>query len=307
MKNQKNSQMAAVHLVNFLPNECVRNSPMTTTKLTLRKKQTSKPSVLWLGDLHLDKADDQQYKRLYNTIHSSESDCVILTGDIANSRHLRDHLIEISSACWPRPCYFVPGNHDYHGSSISEVENTLEKLQTEIPNFHFLNGKRFIPLAHDTCLIGHGGWADARAGDGQCTRIDSPDRHAIRDFQGMGRRMALRKMNELGRESAAAIRKILPLALTRYHHVVIATHVPPFPTAVRYDDQPCSRMHLPHFSNLSAGLAILGIARAFPQSRITILAGHAHSQCIQNILPNLTIRVGHARTGRPDVFDLVNI
>lgn len=280
---------------------------MTTTKLTLHKTQTSQLSALWLGDLHLDKAGDQQREKLYHTIHSSESDCVILTGDIANSRHLRDHLIEITSACWPRPCYFTPGNHDYHGSSISNVEMTLEKLQMEVSNFHFLNGKRLIPLGHDTCLIGHGGWADARAGNGQRTIIDSPDRHAIRDFKGMGRRMALQKMSELGRESAAAIRKILPLALSRHHHVVIATHVPPFPTAVRYDDKPCGRMHLPHFSNLSAGLAILGIARAFPQHRITILAGHAHSKCIQTILPNLTIRVGHARTGRPGVFELLNL
>ena len=123
----------------------------------------------------------------------------------------------------------------------------------------------------------------------------------------MGRRMALRKMNELGRESAAAIRRILPFALSRYHHVVIATHVPPFPTSVRFDNKPCGRMHLPHFSNLSAGLAILGIARAFPHRQITILAGHAHSKCIQSILPNLTIRVGHARTGKPDVFELIQL
>jgi predicted phosphohydrolase len=284
--------------------------PMTTTEITLRKKQVSKLDALWLGDLHLDKAGDQQRKKLYNTIHSSKSDCVIITGDIASARHLRGHLMDLSSACWPRPCYFTPGNHDYHGSFIAEVEMTLQKLQMEVSNFHFLNGKRLIPLGHNTCLIGHGGWADARAGNGQYTRIDSPDRHAIRDFQGMGRRMALQKMNEFGRESAAAIRKILPLALSRYHHVIIATHVPPFPTAVRFDNKPCDRMHLPHFSNLSAGLAILGIARAFPQHpqrRITILAGHAHSKCIQTILPNLTIRVGHARTGRPDVFELLNL
>jgi predicted phosphohydrolase len=280
---------------------------MTTTKLTPRKKQASQLSVLWLGDLHLDKADEQNRDKLFETIRSSESDCVIITGDIASSSHLRDHLTDLASACWPRPCYFTPGNHDYHGSSIAEIEITLERLQNEVPNFHFLDGKRIMALRQDTCLIGHGGWADARAGDGQYTRIDSPDRHAIRDFKGMGRRMALQKMSELGRESAAAIRKILPLALSRHHHVVIATHVPPFPTAVRYDDKPCGRTHLPHFSNLSAGLAILGIARAFPQHRITILAGHAHSKCIQTILPNLTIRVGHARTGRPDVFELVRL
>jgi len=278
---------------------------MTTTTLTRKKNQVSQYSALWVGDLHLDKAEDRQRAKLFEKIYSSQSDCVIITGDIGNAHNLQDHLTALASVCLPRPCFFVPGNHDYHGSSIAKVEKTLEKLQTGISNFHFLNGKRLIPLGHDTCLVGHGGWADARAGHGQYTRIDSPDRHAIRDFQGMDQRMALRKMHELGRESAAAIRKILPLALTRYHHVVIATHVPPFPTAVRFNDQPCGRMHQPHFSNLSAGLAILGIARAFPQCRITILAGHAHSQCIQTILPNLTIRVGHARTGRPDVFDLV--
>ena len=280
---------------------------MTTTKLTRSKKQASQYSALWVGDLHLDKADKRQQAQLFGTISSSQSNCVIITGDIGNAHDLQDHLKALAAVCWPRPCYFVPGNHDYHGTSIADLEMALARLQQKVANFHFLDGKKLIPLGQNTCLIGQGGWADARAGEGQHTTVDSPDRHAIRDFQGMGRRMALRKMNELGQESAAAIRKILPLALTRYHHVVIATHVPPYPTAVRYDDQPCSRMHLPHFVNLSTGLAILGIARAFPQSRITILAGHAHSKCIQTILPNLTIRVGHARTGRPDVFDLVQL
>jgi hypothetical protein len=76
---------------------------------------------------------------------------------------------------------------------------------------------------------------------------------------------------------------------------------------VRYNDQPCGHAHLPHFSNLSVGLAILGIARAFPHRRITILAGHSHSGCTQNIQPNLTIRVGNARTGRPSVFEMLKL
>jgi predicted phosphohydrolase len=260
-----------------------------------------------MGDLHLDKAEQRQRAKLFDTIRSSKSDSVIITGDVANAHDLKDHLKELASVCMPRPCYFVPGNHDYHGSSISIIETTLAHLHEEAINFHFLDGKKVIPLGNDTCIIGHGGWADARAGDGQRTIIDSPDRHAIRDFYGMDQRMALQKMNELGRNSTAAIRKILPLALGRYRHVVIATHVPPFPTAVLYNDQPCGRMHQPHFSNLSAGLAILGIARSFTSRRITILAGHAHSKCIQTILPNLTIRVGRARTGRPDVFELVQL
>jgi Icc protein len=279
---------------------------MTTTTLTRSNKQGSQLSALWLGDLHLDKADDKKRKRLLDTIHSSKSDCVIVSGDVSNSFDLQDHLTDMASACWPRPVYFVPGNHDYHGSSLAETEQVLEQMTKRIANFQYLNGKEIIPLGPGTCLIGLGGWADARAGYGQHTVIDTPDRHAIHDFRGMGRQQALQKMTELGRVSAAAIRKILPLALTKYEHVVIATHVPPYPTAVRYNDQPCGPAHLPHFSNLSVGLAILGIARVF-SSHITILAGHSHSGCTQNIQPNLTIRVGNARTGRPSVFELLKL
>lgn len=282
---------------------------MTTTTLTRSNKQASQSSALWLGDLHLNKANAQNRKKLLDTIHSSKSDCVIVSGDVSNSFDLQDHLTDLASACWPRQLYFVPGNHDYHGSSFAETEQILEHVTKRIANFHYLNGKEIIPLGPGTCLIGLGGWADARAGYGQHTVIDTPDRHVIHDFRGMGRQQALQKMTELGRVSAAAIRKILPLALTQYAHVVIATHVPPYPTAVRYNDQPCGRAYLPHFSNMSMGLAILGIARvrAFSHRHITILAGHSHSGCTQDIQPNITIRVGNARTGRPRVFELLKL
>lgn len=280
---------------------------MTTTTLTRSNKQGSHLSALWLGDLHLDKANAQNREKLLDTIHSTKSDCVIVSGDVSNSFYLQDHLTDLASACWPRQLYFVPGNHDYHGSSFAETEQVLEQVTKRIANFQYLNGKEIIPLGRGTCLIGLGGWADGRAGHGQHTVIDTPDRHAIHDFRGMGRQQALQKMTELGRISAASIRKILPLALTQYEHVVIATHVPPYPTAVRYNGQPCGHAHLPHFSNLSAGLAIFGIARAFSHRHITILAAHSHSGCIQNIQPNIAIRVGNARTGRPSVFELLKL
>ena len=261
--------------------------------------------ALWAGDLHLDQATSSMRRRLLQSLRSTRSDGVILTGDVANGRDLVRHLTDLAAACFPRPCYFTAGNHDYYASSIAEVTMALAELEKELPNFQALDGKRLIPLGSGTCLMGHGGWADARAGSGHDTPIDPPDRHAIGDFRGMGRHSALRKMTALGKESAAAIRGILPLALSQYQHVVIATHVPPFPTAVRFDEKPCGRAHLPHFCNLSAGLAILRISNAFPSRRLTVLAGHAHSQCTQIIRPNLTVRVGHARTGRPQVFGVL--
>lgn len=266
---------------------------------------TNRPAALWLGDLHFDRTSQRQRDILFDRISKTESNSVFVSGDISSSRHLQRHLGQLGAACAPRPVYFVAGNHDFHGSGIDEVEGGLAALCGFHENLHHLDGKRIIPLGGGIGLIGHRGWADARAGYGHDTVIDSPDRHVIRDFQGLTRDQALRKMTELGKESARAIRKVLPLALTRFRHVVIVTHVPPFPSAVTYDGKPCGRTHLPHFANLSAGMAILGIARAFPERHITVLAGHTHTGHTAEILPNLSIRVGQARTGKPGVFGLI--
>ena len=150
----------------FHPNGCVRKRLMTTIKNTAIRKQASTHSALWTGDLHLDQADRPRRKMLFDRIRSTASNSLIITGDVANARELVHHLTALAAACWPRPCYFAPGNHDYYNSSIGDVTTVLEHLEDEVSNFHFLNG-RIIPLGRDTCLIGHGGWADARAGDGR--------------------------------------------------------------------------------------------------------------------------------------------
>ena len=280
---------------------------MTTTKSTTQTKTGSHTTALWLGDLHFDQTSERKRKTLLNHVHSIQSDCVVMSGDISQARHLQHNLSRIASVCAPRNLYFVPGNHEFHSSSIATVEANLTDMCKTVPNLHYLNGTQIIPLGHGTCLIGHRGWADARAGYGHHTVIDSPDRHAIHEFHGLSPQHAMDKMTALGHESARIIRGTLPLALSQYKHVVILTHVPPFPTTVRYNDQPCGNTHLPHFANLSVGLAILGIARAFPRRQITVLSGHSHSGCVSRILPNLTVRVGHARTGSPGIFDVIGL
>lgn len=277
------------------------------TQTQNRPKYSSQTTALWLGDLHLDKTSSIKRKQLLEQIRNLKSNAVVVSGDISKARHLRMYLSHLAKACAPRPLYFVPGNHDFHGSSICAVESTLTHLSRTVENFHYLDGTQIIRLASNTCLIGHSGWADARAGYGQRTFVDTPDRHAIDEFRELTAKQTMLKMTEMGKASAKILRKTLPLALSKYRHVVLLTHVPPFPTAVRFNDLPCAWTHLPHFTNLSAGLAILGIARAFPRGQITVLAGHSHSKCENRILPNLTIRVGHARTGTPEVFDIIRL
>jgi len=255
--------------------------------------------IHWLSDLHLDKSTEAQFHRLLGKLESSDADCVVITGDTSTSKQITNHLRAIADASSPRPAYFVTGNHDYFGGKISAVDESLEGLCRQVGNLHHLDGKRIIPLSRTTCLLGHRGWPDARAGYGQRTFLKSPDHRAILDFHGLTNRQSLAKMREMGNESASAIRRILPLALRRFQHVIIMTHIPPFQEAVLYDGKPCSPALLPHYVNLSTGLVIRGIARAYPTKKVTVLAGHTHHANISQVAPNVCVRVASARRGRP--------
>lgn len=268
---------------------------------------TSPIRTLWLSDTHLDRAPILEINRLLKKIASTESDCIVVSGDISTAAKLHHHLLLLAAACAPRHLYFVTGNHDYYGSSIAQVDSLVRNLCERVENLHHVDGRRIIPLGRDVCLIGHRGWADARAGYGQNTFVDFPDRHVIQDFDGLSLSQSLLKMTELGRESARVIRRTLPLALSQYRHVVVLTHVPPFSSAALYNNAPCGPTHSPHYVNVSVGLAIRGIAKAFPNRRITVLAGHAHSSCMLSVWPNISVRVAHARTGKPSQIELLEL
>lgn len=258
-------------------------------------------TIAWLSDLHLDRATRENTKKLLSNISKLECDATIITGDISSAPFLVGHLQELAAVCAPRPLYFVAGNHDYHNGSIESVDRKIASVCRSVKNLHHLRGDEIIPLSQNTALVGHRGWADARAGWGRQTIIGSHDHRSIKDFCPLTRAELFAKMESLGQESATAFRRTLPFALSRFQHVVVATHVPPFPDTAYYNNQPCGPTHLPHFSNLSAGMALVGISRNFPHRRITVLAGHTHSPVHIQILNNLEARVGGAQPGNPGI------
>ncbi len=276
-------------------------------KVITHRPSSTTSTVNWYSDLHLDKVDTRQINYFLQCIVESTADCVAITGDISSARCLTNHLRVIATVCMPRPVFFVTGNHDYYGGSFTEVDAEINALCEKVGNLHYLNGRQIIPLNRHTCLIGHNGWPDARAGYGIHSRLRSPDHRAIVDFRGLTREQSMIKMQELGKDSAKLIRQILPLALSRFFHVIVLTHTPPFAEAVRYNDAPCGPLHLPHYANVSVGLAIRGIASAFPTRRITILCGHSHSASVTQIGPNICVRVAHARTGRLGALEVLRL
>lgn len=261
--------------------------------------------VVWLTDLHLDRTDNRKKRALLARIAGTESDALVVTGDISSAPFLAGHLRELAAACDPHPLYFVLGNHDFHSGTIDVVEKEVDAVCRVTKNLHHLRGNEVVPLSQNTALVGHLGWADARAGWGNRTVVQSRDHHSIDDFKLLSRQALFSKMESLGRESARSFRKTLPYALSIYQQVVVATHVPPFPQTAYFRDRPCGPTHLPHFTNLSAGMALCGIARNFPHRFITVLAGHTHSRFQTHVHRNLEVRVGEARTGNPTIQEVL--
>lgn len=273
----------------------------------INKTDTTKKTTkaLWLSDLHLEKTTLKTLPPILKKIKNTSSDIVIITGDISTAEYLSNHLIAIATAAAPRPVYTVTGNHDYYSSSLADVDADVKETCSYTPNLHFLDGDEVIKLNNNTCLIGHRGWADARAGYGLNTVIKHQD-SPIKDFDDLSHEQTLIKMRELGKESTKAIKQILPLALSQYEHVVAITHFPPYYQTVRFNGEVISPLHQPHYVNQSLGLLIWGIAKQFLHRNITVLAGHSHSGIHSEISSNISARVADAGPGRP-AFELLNL
>lgn len=257
--------------------------------------------MAWLTDLHFERVGSGKKRNFLNQLRKSRFEAAVITGDIGCAASLPGELTTLAETCAPRPVYFVLGNHDYYGSSFSAVERAVAVVCAEYPNLHHLDREGIVPLSRAVALIGHGGWADLQAGYGERTVIHSPDSEHIADFQGREPKEATEKMRSRARASAAHFRRTLPQALGRFRHVWIATHVPPFHQALFHDGKPCGPLHAPHFGNLTAGRAIVGIARQFYNRRIGVLCGHTHHPATCVIPGGITVRVGGAQRGSPKI------
>jgi len=260
--------------------------------------------ILWLTDLHLDRASEEKQRRFFSRLRQENADTAVITGDISDARRLPGHLKILAQSFGARPIYFVLGNHDFYGSNLCDVDRSVSAVCGEYKNLRHLGHGEIIPLGSGAALVGHRGWADGRAGYGSRTEIPNPDRKMIADLCGLSDQAMFDKLAELGKESANYFRDVLPYSLKCYEHVWVATHVPPFTWAAFYDGKPCGRHHLPHYTNLSAGSAIYGICKQFPKSRLTVLCGHTHSATHVRASERIQVLVGEARTKYPQMQQL---
>ncbi|MEC8050810.1 MAG: metallophosphoesterase [Myxococcota bacterium] len=106
--------------------------------------------VQLLSDLHIEFHQDRGVAWI-DALDPSDVDVLILAGDIAEVKDgLLSDVLEVFTDRYPQ-VVFVPGNHEYYGSSLGACHEVFESLGQRIANLHVLRrssveivGKRFV-------------------------------------------------------------------------------------------------------------------------------------------------------------------
>jgi predicted phosphohydrolase len=231
---------------------------------------------------------------------------LLIGGDIAEATDVV-HYLEVLDHHLTRPIYFVLGNHDFYFGSIHRVRQDVRASCASSDNLVYLTDAGVIELSDGVGLVGHDGWADARIGDYERSMIMMNDYRLIEELAGVTKEERWPLLQALGDAAAAAVRRVLPLALERYELVYFLTHVPPLREACWHEGRISNDEWAPHFTCKAVGDAVLEIMQDYPQRELTVLCGHTHGSGEAHPLPNVWIFTGAAVYGFPAINRVITV
>lgn len=262
--------------------------------------------LAWLTDIHLDFLDDAAIHSLARGVSQQKPDAVLLTGDISVASALRSHLLLLDSL-WEIPTYFVLGNHDFYGASFASVRDIAEGLARVAPGLRWLERAGVVSLTSKTALVGHDGWADARAGDPDDASVQMRDWFVIDELKNLDAAARREALRGLGDRAAEHLGVVLPRALLDHDEVIVATHPPLFVQACRYLGFQSPPRWLPHLACAAAGEVVRRVAADHPEKRFLCLAGHTHGRARERVAQNLRAWTGGARYGAPELQRIIDV
>lgn len=270
--------------------------------------------LAWLTDLHLDRLKDPE--AFWQSILDQGHQEYVVTGDVADGPET-DAMLEILGRSG-RPVYFVLGNHDCYGRSVSESRAAAASAPGSCVYLPLSAPRR---LGKSAVITGVDGWYDCRNGSVGGSPVVLRDVLEVRDLRervdpvmafalatgGFIPPFLFAKSRDAWAAACRTIadadaelaeRKVREAcALEGVDSVYFATHVPPFPKAAWHLGKNSDAHHLPYFSNLAVGRAVVRGSAAFRAKGglVTVLCGHTHSP--GEIRPAANLR---CITGRSD-------
>jgi Icc-related predicted phosphoesterase len=92
-----------------------------------------------ISDLHLEFHPDGG-RCLLSTMDFQSSDVLLVAGDLCSAKTIA-RSFELLCGVYRGPIIYVPGNHEYYGSSFSKVDALLAATEQAHPNLSVLNNK----------------------------------------------------------------------------------------------------------------------------------------------------------------------
>jgi Icc-related predicted phosphoesterase len=260
----------------------------------------------WVTDLHLNFVSSLTRSEFYAQLREHRLDALVLGGDIGEANSVTRFLAEMSNELG-MPIYFVLGNHDFYGGSISAVREAVAREAASSRWLHWLPASGVIPLTADTALVGHDSWADGRLGDFFRSRVVLNDYVLIAELRSSDQQELYVKLNALGDEAAEFLDARILEAIPRSRHIIVLTHVPPFRESCWHEGQISNDDYLPHFACRAVGERLAAIMCRHPDRNMIVLCGHTHSPGVARVLDNLEVRTGDARYGEPKLQQVLDL
>ena len=252
--------------------------------------------LAWATDTHFDFVEREDVVAWCARIAASGAEALLLGGDIADARSLRDWLELICAELAPRPVSFVLGNHDYYHGSIAGVHADAPAWPAR-----WLGASEPVRLSETLSLVGQGGWGDARVGGFLESPVLLNDYRLIAELAEakLDRERLLPLLLEQGEREAQRLRPVLEAALAASPRVLVLCHVPPFREACWHEGQTSDDDWAPGFVCGALGELLLDAARGHPERELIALCGHTHSPGFARLAPNLVVHTLGAEYGKP--------
>ncbi len=264
--------------------------------------------LAWLTDIHLNFLKEGARLKFYQEIVKTNSDAILLTGDIAEAPSVSALLREMCSHV-KKPIYFVLGNHDFYKGQVDDVKKEMLQLTNDEALLFWMPAAGCQTLEKDIVLVGQDGWADGRLGDYYHSICSMYDSRMIADlFQQsiLGKKQLLEKMQQLADHDAAQLKDNLTQAIAQQaKKIIVLTHIPPFPEASMHKGKMCDDSYLPFFTAKATGDILLPIAKENPTIEFLVLCGHTHSAAVYQPCTNLIVKAGAAEYYKPKVQEII--
>ena len=109
------------------------------------------------SDLHTEHTTIRTYEALSG---SGRAKFLLLPGDISNRRGLEETLKGLSPLA--DHMLYVPGNHEYYGETVRDLDYYVRSLQEKIPNLHVL--QKDVVVIEGVRFVGCTLWSDLKQG-----------------------------------------------------------------------------------------------------------------------------------------------